>query len=84
MNLNTNDIKIEIDLWGLMAKHKMNAVELSNKTWISEAQLSNIKAWNTKGIEFETMKKFLLVFDCQIQDLIKVTYLYNNNEWIAL
>lgn len=65
-------MKIEINLWELLGKHKMTARELSKLTWISPIQISNIKNGKTKKIELQTIAKFLKAFSCTPNDLIKI------------
>lgn len=65
-------MNIEINLWELMGKNKMTAIDLSKITWISPIQISNIKNWKTKKIELKTIAKLLNAFDCTPNDLIKI------------
>lgn len=66
-------MKIEIDIWGLLWKHKMTASELAKKTGISEVQISKIKTWKTKKIELTTIEKLLEAFQCEPNDIFKIT-----------
>lgn len=63
---------IEINLWELMGKNKMTAIELAKLTWLSPIQISNIKNWKTKKIELKTIEKFLIALDCSPNDLFKI------------
>ncbi len=63
---------IEINLWELMGKNKMTAIDLSKATWISPIQISNIKNGKTKKIELQTIAKLLKAFNCTPNDLIKI------------
>ena len=65
-------MKVEINLWELMGRNKMNARELSRKSGISYQQLSNIKRGVTKKIELETIEKLLVAFNCEPNDLFKI------------
>jgi putative transcriptional regulator len=63
---------IEINLWELMGKNKMTAIELSKITWLSPIQISNIKNWKTKKIELKTIEKLIKAFNCSPNDLFKI------------
>lgn len=66
-------MKIEIDLWGLMGKHKMTATKLAEVTWLTPVQISHIKNGRTSKIELKTLEKLLEAFNCEPNDLIKIT-----------
>lgn len=66
-------MSIEINLWELMARKKINASKLSEITWISEMQIWKIKNWKTKKIELQTIAKLLEAFECTPNDLFKIT-----------
>jgi DNA-binding Xre family transcriptional regulator len=65
-------MKIEINLWELMGKHKMTALKLSSLTWISPIQISKIKNGKTTKINLQTIAQFLKAFDCEPNDLFKI------------
>jgi len=65
-------MKIEIDLWGLMGKHKMTATKLAQVTWLTPVQISHIKNGRTTKIGINTIEKLLEAFDCEPNDLIKI------------
>ena len=65
-------MKIEINVWELMAKNKMTAIKLSEITWISPIQISNIKNWKTTKIGLNTIEKLLIAFECTPNDLFKI------------
>ncbi|MFK7779773.1 MAG: helix-turn-helix transcriptional regulator [Candidatus Gracilibacteria bacterium] len=65
-------MKIEINLWELMGKNKMTAIELSKITGISPIQISNIKNGKTTKIGLDTIAKLLKAFDCTPNDLFKI------------
>ncbi len=66
-------MKIEIDLWGLMGKNKMTATQLAKITWLTPVQISHIKNGKTTKIGINTIEKLLEAFDCEPNDLIKIT-----------
>lgn len=63
---------IEVNIWELLWKNKMNARELAKKSWISYQQISNIKRWLTKKIELTTIEKLLISFNCEPNELFKI------------
>lgn len=65
-------MRIEINLWELMWKHKMTAVKLAENTWLTPVQISHIKNGKTKKIELQTIAKLLEAFDCTPNELIKI------------
>ncbi len=65
-------MRVEINLWELMGKKKMTAIELAEKTWISPIQISKIKNGKTKKIELQTIAKLLEAFECTPNNLIKI------------
>lgn len=65
-------MRVEINLWELMGKNKMTALELSSLTWISPIQISKIKNWKTTKIELQTIAKLLEAFECSPNELIKI------------
>ena len=65
-------MKIEINLWELLAKKKMTAKKLSDITWIVPVNLSRIKHWKTTSIGLETIAKLLTAFECEPNDLFKI------------
>lgn len=65
-------MRVEINLWELMGKNKMTALELSSMTWISPIQISKIKNWKTTKIELQTIAKLLEAFGCSPNELIKI------------
>ncbi len=67
-------MKLEINLWELLAKKKITVKKLSELTWLSQQQLSTIKHGRTTKISFKTLEKFLEVFECEPNDLfIKIS-----------
>lgn len=65
-------MKIEINLWELLWKSKMNVAQLSRQTWISKQQLSNMKLWKTKRIDLNSIEKLIKAFNCTPSDLFKL------------
>ena len=65
-------MKIEICLWELMRKNKMTGTKLSNITWISQLQISNIRNEKTTSIGLDTIAKLLTAFECEPNDLFKI------------
>ena len=66
-------MKVEINLWELLGKNKMTALDLSKISWLSPVQISNIKNGKTTKIGLETIEKLLTAFDCTPNDLFKIT-----------
>lgn len=66
-------MKVEIDLWWMMGKHKMTALKLAEITWLTSVQISHIKNGKTSKIELKTLEKLFQAFDCEPNDLIKLT-----------
>lgn len=62
-------MKLEINLRELLAKKRITVKKLSELTWLSQQQLWAIKRGKTKKIAFETLEKFLKVFECEPNDL---------------
>lgn len=66
-------MKVDINLWELLAKKRITAKKLSEITGISEQQIWSIKNGKTTKISFDTLAKFLDAFDCNINDLFIIT-----------
>ena len=65
-------MKLEINLWELLAKNKMTAKKLSDMTWISPVNISRIKNGKTVSIGLDTIAKLLTAFECEPNDLFKI------------
>lgn len=65
--------KLEINLWELMGKNKLTALKLSEITWLTPVQISHIKNGKTTRIGLETIERLLEAFDCEPNDLFKIT-----------
>lgn len=65
-------MKIEINLWELMAKKKFTAIKLATEIWMTPVQISNIKNGKTTSIGLQTIAKLLTVFECEPNDLFKI------------
>ena len=61
---------IIVNLDVMMAKRKINSLELSKKLGITPANLSILKTNKGKAIRFSTLEKICEVLDCKPGDIL--------------
>ena len=62
---------IIVNLDVMMAKRKMSLNELSEKVYLTLANLSILKTGKAKAIRFSTLEAICKVLDCQPGDLLE-------------
>ena len=62
--------KIIINLDVMLAKRKMKLMDLSEKIWITQANLSILKQWKAKAIRFSTLLAVCEALDCEPWDIL--------------
>ena len=62
---------IVVNLDVMMAKRKMSLNELSNKTGITQANLSILKTNKARAIRFSTLELICKSLDCQPCDILE-------------
>ena len=62
---------IVVNLDVMMAKRKMSLNELSNKTGITQANLSILKTNKARAIRFSTLELICKSLDCQPGDILE-------------
>lgn len=62
-------IIINIDV--MLAKRKMSVTELSEKVWITMANLSILKNGKAKAVRFSTLEALCKALDCQPGDILE-------------
>jgi putative transcriptional regulator len=65
-------MKIVIELDVMLAKRKMKLKDLSEKVWITQANLSILKQSKAKAIRFSTLESICKELDCTPWDIIKI------------
>ncbi len=65
---------IKSNLAIFMAKKKINIAKLSNETGIARNTLSNLYHETGKGVQFDTIEKLCLFFNCNVGDLLEIAY----------
>ena len=63
-------IKINLDM--VMLQRKMSLTELSERVWITMANLSTLKTGKAKAIRFSTLLALCEALDCEPGDLIQL------------
>ena len=66
-------MSIRINLDVVLAKKKMSVTELSEKVWITMANISILKNGKAKAIRFTTLDKICEVLECQPGDILEYT-----------
>ena len=66
---------IIVNLDVMMAKRKINSIELAEKIGITKANLSILKTNKGKAIRFSTLDKICEVLECKPGDILE----YKNN-----
>ena len=64
-------MSIVINLDVMLAKRKMNSLELANKIGITQANLSILKTGKAKAIRFSTLEAICRELDCQPGDILE-------------
>lgn len=64
--------KIIVNLDVMLAKRKMKLMDLSEKIWITQANLSILKQWKAKAIRFSTLEAICTELDCSVWDILSV------------
>ena len=62
--------KIIINLDVMLAKRKMKLMDLSEKIWITQANLSILKQQKAKAIRFSTLLAICEALDCEPWDIL--------------
>lgn len=62
-------IILNIDV--MLAKNKMSVSDLTEKLWLTLANVSLLKNGKLKGIKFESLDKLCEIFNCQPLDLLE-------------
>lgn len=62
--------KIVVNLDVMLAKRKMKLMDLSEKVWITQANLSILKQWKAKAIRFSTLEAICDALDCFPWDIL--------------
>lgn len=62
--------KIIVNLDIMLAKRKMKLMDLSEKVWITQANLSILKQWKAKAIRFSTLEAICRELDCEPWDIL--------------
>ena len=62
--------KIIINLDVMLAKRKMKLMDLSEKIWITQANLSILKQQKAKAIRFSTLLAICEDLDCEPWDIL--------------
>ena len=62
---------ITINLDVMMAKRKMSLNELSERVWITLANLSILKNNKAKAIRFSTLDAICKALECRVEDIIE-------------
>lgn len=62
---------IKLNVSKLMGERKMNIQKLSDLTGLSRTTISNLYHENITRLDFETLEKLLLAFECSVSDLIE-------------
>jgi len=64
--------KIIINLDVMLAKRKMKLMDLSEKIWITQANLSILKQQKAKAIRFSTLLAICEALDCEPGDILAI------------
>lgn len=70
--------KIIINLDVMLAKRKMKLMDLSEKIWITPANLSILKQWKAKAIRFSTLEAICTELDCEPWDILSIEEISEN------
>lgn len=69
--------KIVVNLDVMLAKRKMKLMDLAEKVWITQANLSILKQWKAKAIRFSTLEAICEVLDCEPGDILAIEEIKN-------
>lgn len=65
--------KIIVNLDVMQAKRKMKLMDLAEKVWITQANLSILKQWKAKAIRFSTLEAICDALDCEPWDILALS-----------
>lgn len=69
--------KIVVNLDVMLAKRKMKLMDLAEKVWITQANLSILKQWKAKAIRFSTLEAICEALDCEPGDILAIEEIKN-------
>lgn len=67
------DIMIKCNLSELMGKNKMNIQDVHEKTGLNRNTISNLYHEKVTRIDFETIEKLCILFDCEVGELLSLS-----------
>lgn len=62
--------KIVVNLDIMLAKRKMKLMDLAEKIWITQANLSILKQSKAKAVRFSTLEAICEALDCEPGDIL--------------
>ncbi len=71
---------IKFKLSNMMGKHKLNISEVSKRAKLSRTTVGNLYHEKVKRIDFETLEKLCMLFNCQPGDLLEYVEEKDNNK----
>jgi len=62
---------IKFKLSDMMGKYKLNITEVSDKTGLSRSTVGSIYHEKAKRIDYDTLEKLCILFNCQPGDMLE-------------